>query len=239
MPSFLAIFVGVAIAMVSTPTECFATPDGTVDMQTLRSKATGYACSVCGHVYDPDKDGGGKAFEDLPDSWTCPVCGAPKSAYKPQVLADGTVVWLHDHDEHGADAAQEKVPAGIPTVTLNNGVVMPVVAAGTWQYSADTAAASVTQALSLGFRHIDTAHDCKFDCVAEKDALEFYHVAGCNTHSFFFAPPPPPPPPPPPSFLPSFQTAVMARQAIVKTTRIKKALEKHSKLHPSLALIYL
>ena len=42
-------------------------------------------CSVCGHVYDPVKDGGGKAFADLPDSWICPVCGAPKSAYKASV----------------------------------------------------------------------------------------------------------------------------------------------------------
>lgn len=41
-----------------------------------------WMCSVCQHVYDVEKDGGGKAFEDLPDSWKCPVCAAPKSAYK-------------------------------------------------------------------------------------------------------------------------------------------------------------
>ena len=49
-----------------------------------------YVCSVCGYVYDPaagDPDHGikpGTAFEDLPDDWTCPVCGAPKSAFNPQ-----------------------------------------------------------------------------------------------------------------------------------------------------------
>ena len=49
-----------------------------------------YVCTVCGYVYDPavgDPDNGhpaGTAFEDLPDDWTCPECGAPKSAFEPQ-----------------------------------------------------------------------------------------------------------------------------------------------------------
>merc|ERR1712203_271598 len=41
----------------------------------------GYKCSVCAHVYDAAADGDGAAFEDLPDSWVCPVCGQPKSVY--------------------------------------------------------------------------------------------------------------------------------------------------------------
>jgi flavin reductase (DIM6/NTAB) family NADH-FMN oxidoreductase RutF/rubredoxin len=47
-----------------------------------------YTCSVCGYVYDPakgDPDNGiapGTGFEDLPDSWTCPVCGADKSKFE-------------------------------------------------------------------------------------------------------------------------------------------------------------
>ena len=82
--------------------------------------------------------------------------------------SDGNVVWVHEHDdEHEDHKVEEKENAGVPTVTLNNGVVMPVIAAGTWQYSAAEAAASVSQALSLGFRHIDTAHDCKFGCIVE------------------------------------------------------------------------
>jgi rubredoxin len=49
-----------------------------------------YVCSVCGYVYDPaegDPDGGiapGTAFENLPDSWVCPVCGAGKEDFEPQ-----------------------------------------------------------------------------------------------------------------------------------------------------------
>merc|ERR1719390_123422 len=54
-------------------------------------------CTVCQHVYDAAKDGGGKKFEDLPDTWKCPVCGAPKSAY---VKIDGQ--WVHDHADDDA-----------------------------------------------------------------------------------------------------------------------------------------
>jgi rubredoxin len=42
----------------------------------------------CGYIYDPEKgDRKGKIpkgtqFEDLPESWRCPVCGATKKAFK-------------------------------------------------------------------------------------------------------------------------------------------------------------
>lgn len=49
--------------------------------------------------------------------------------------------------------------AAVPVVTLNNGVMMPVVSAGTWQYDTATAQDSVASALQIGFTHIDTAHD--------------------------------------------------------------------------------
>ncbi len=47
-----------------------------------------YKCIVCGYIYDPsagDPDSGvapGTAFEDLPDDWVCPVCGAGKSEFE-------------------------------------------------------------------------------------------------------------------------------------------------------------
>lgn len=47
-----------------------------------------YVCQVCGYTYDPavgDPEGGvpaGTAFEDLPDDWTCPVCGASKDQFE-------------------------------------------------------------------------------------------------------------------------------------------------------------
>ncbi|MCL4457615.1 MAG: rubredoxin [Nitrospirae bacterium] len=47
-----------------------------------------WKCSVCGYVYDPengDPDSGvpaGTSFEQLPDSWVCPVCGAGKDMFE-------------------------------------------------------------------------------------------------------------------------------------------------------------
>ena len=44
---------------------------------------------ICGYLYDPDNGdpaGGiasGTAFEDLPDNWSCPVCGAEPAEFKP------------------------------------------------------------------------------------------------------------------------------------------------------------
>jgi len=46
-----------------------------------------YVCSVCGYVYNP-KEGDtnnninpGTAFNDLPDDWVCPLCGATKDQF--------------------------------------------------------------------------------------------------------------------------------------------------------------
>lgn len=50
---------------------------------------TKYQCNACDYVYDPDLgDPGngiapGTAFEDLPDSWACPDCGAGKDEFTP------------------------------------------------------------------------------------------------------------------------------------------------------------
>ncbi|WP_298665761.1 rubredoxin [uncultured Methanofollis sp.] len=46
-----------------------------------------YQCMVCGYIYDPakgDPESGiapGTLFDDLPEDWTCPVCGAQKSNF--------------------------------------------------------------------------------------------------------------------------------------------------------------
>jgi rubredoxin len=47
-----------------------------------------YECTVCGYIYDPelgDPDANipaGTPFEELPDDWVCPICGAPKSDFE-------------------------------------------------------------------------------------------------------------------------------------------------------------
>lgn len=49
-----------------------------------------YVCTVCGYVYDPeigDENAGiapGTAFDDLPETWVCPLCGAGKDAFEPE-----------------------------------------------------------------------------------------------------------------------------------------------------------
>ena len=48
-----------------------------------------YRCIPCDWVYDPelgDPDGSiepGTAFEDIPDDWVCPLCGASKDQFEP------------------------------------------------------------------------------------------------------------------------------------------------------------
>jgi len=49
-------------------------------------------------------------------------------------------------------------PAPIPSIRLNNGVQMPMVSLGTWQYNVTTAEEIVTLGLSQGFTHIDAAY---------------------------------------------------------------------------------
>ena len=49
------------------------------------------------------------------------------------------------------------VTTPIPTVTLNNGVLMPIVGFGVFQIPADQTQRVVEQALAAGYRHLDTA----------------------------------------------------------------------------------
>ncbi len=47
-----------------------------------------WECLVCGYIYDPaegDPAGGispGTPFEELPDDWVCPECGAEKEMFE-------------------------------------------------------------------------------------------------------------------------------------------------------------
>jgi rubredoxin len=48
-----------------------------------------YKCEICGYIYDPsagDPDSGikpGTAFEDIPNDWSCPLCGVGKEDFTP------------------------------------------------------------------------------------------------------------------------------------------------------------
>lgn len=48
-----------------------------------------YKCIPCGYVYDPEIGDpennvvAHTAFEDIPEDWVCPVCGAGKDVFEP------------------------------------------------------------------------------------------------------------------------------------------------------------
>ena len=39
-----------------------------------------WECTACGYIYDEEAEG--TNFEDLPDDWTCPVCGVGKDMFE-------------------------------------------------------------------------------------------------------------------------------------------------------------
>lgn len=39
-----------------------------------------YRCTVCGYIYDEEKEG--TKFSDLPEDWTCPLCGVSKDLFE-------------------------------------------------------------------------------------------------------------------------------------------------------------
>ena len=47
-----------------------------------------WQCTICGYVYDPiegDRENGvagGTPFEEIPDTWACPICGARKDSFE-------------------------------------------------------------------------------------------------------------------------------------------------------------
>ena len=53
-----------------------------------KNKMSKYRCKICKYVYDPASGDDsqdikpGTSFEGLPDSWTCPVCGAAKGEFE-------------------------------------------------------------------------------------------------------------------------------------------------------------
>jgi len=55
------------------------------------------------------------------------------------------------------DVHDDPTALAIPTTTLNNGVELPMVGLGTWQYSTEQTYDAVLLALRSGYRHIDTA----------------------------------------------------------------------------------
>jgi len=52
-----------------------------------KEKPGKYQCTICGYIYDPEEGdphagiAPGTAFEEIPDDWTCPICGVSKQDF--------------------------------------------------------------------------------------------------------------------------------------------------------------
>ena len=61
-----------------------------------------YICQVCGYVYDEAAEA--CPFDQLPDSWKCPWCKAPKTQFKPEQAEAPAEEASDAADDAGADA---------------------------------------------------------------------------------------------------------------------------------------
>lgn len=59
-------------------------------------------CDQCGFIYNPDAPGGGALpgteFEDLPSTWLCPVCTAPKDTFVAEMK---TIAGFEENYQYG------------------------------------------------------------------------------------------------------------------------------------------
>lgn len=65
-----------------------------------------YRCTVCGHIYDEEKEG--VLFADLPEDWVCPICKVPKSKFE-LVEESGELSWASEHVVGVASEVPEEI----------------------------------------------------------------------------------------------------------------------------------
>ncbi|MEE3489115.1 MAG: ferritin family protein [Bulleidia sp.] len=65
-----------------------------------------YRCTVCGYVYDEEKEG--VKFADLPEDWVCPLCKQPKSKFEP-VEETEDLQWPSEHVVGVASSVPEDI----------------------------------------------------------------------------------------------------------------------------------
>ena len=70
-----------------------------------------YRCTICGYIYDESIEK--VKFEDLPEDWKCPLCGAPKSLFQ-EVVEEQEVIKdkvLTENNEKESDDLRELTDA--------------------------------------------------------------------------------------------------------------------------------
>ena len=74
-----------------------------------------YICSICGYIYDEAKEK--TPFSELPASWTCPLCGASKSAFAPESKPAAPKAPAAPIEIHGD---MQKLSAGVLSALCSN-----------------------------------------------------------------------------------------------------------------------
>ena len=75
-----------------------------------------YVCSVCGYVYDEAKGipeagiASGTRWEDLPEDWVCPLCGATKAEFEARSADASLTAPLPAAQPEASDDLQELTP---------------------------------------------------------------------------------------------------------------------------------
>lgn len=62
-----------------------------------------YRCLICGYIYDDSVES--VKFEDLPEDWKCPICGAPKDMFE-EIVEDSS---KEDSNEDENDNDEEEL----------------------------------------------------------------------------------------------------------------------------------
>jgi len=77
-----------------------------------------YKCQICGYIYDEAKEN--TMFEELPDTWKCPWCGAAKSDFAPVVEAieKATIQQSSSRAEFNSDLTR-LTPGQLATICSN------------------------------------------------------------------------------------------------------------------------
>ena len=75
-----------------------------------------YQCTICGYVYDDEKES--VPFDELPNEWRCPLCGALKSDFKKiSDSKDDTLAKVNTEPIH---YDMEKLSVGALSVVFSN-----------------------------------------------------------------------------------------------------------------------
>lgn len=85
-----------------------------------------YVCGICGYIYDEAAGipasgiSPGTRWEELPENWVCPWCGAPKSAFSGQEPEGGTADGSNGQSGSAGNSNTQNGSAGNSSAQIGN-----------------------------------------------------------------------------------------------------------------------